>query len=201
MKVAHIFHLHLKAAEAGSTHFQVQSTTGRKHAVAHRFSLKAPRGKTPKQPAGRIDGNRLFVWAAILLPGARKEDGPVQVFDGPAIGHELGGQPVEQLRVGGWHAVVSEVAGGIHDAGTKMELPDSVGHYTRSQWVFRVSDPVGQRKPTLLLRCVALEFQRDKGADGTGPHLLAFGIGFTAIKPVCGAGLGKGASISFGGTF
>jgi len=50
----------------------------------------------------------------------------VEAFETPAVVHEVGCEPVEEVRVGGRVAEAAEVAGGGGEALTEVLLPDAV---------------------------------------------------------------------------
>lgn len=61
-----------------------------------------------------------------LLVGGGEENQFVQFFDAPAIGDELGGQPVEQFRMSGRLAAGAEIAWSRDNAAAEMMLPNAV---------------------------------------------------------------------------
>ncbi len=63
--------------------------------------------------------------------------------EGPLVGDEVAGEPVEQFRVGGRAAAVAEVAGGGDEAGVEAELPETVDDDAGGEGVIRGGDPRG----------------------------------------------------------
>src|SRR5437660_1193801 len=61
------------------------------------------------------------------LVGARVEDRADQRLESIAVLHEIPGQPVEQLWIGGWVGV-PEIVNGLHDAAAQQVEPDAVDH-------------------------------------------------------------------------
>ena len=101
----------------------------------------------------------------------------------PAPLDELGGQPVQQFRMGRGGPQLAEVSGRGHQAPAEMVLPDAVHHYPGRQGVIGLSQPPGQSQaspaaPLGLLDAVGpglrLERRRDSGLDGiTGPGVFS----------------------------
>jgi len=67
-----------------------------------------------------------------------------RVAEGPLVGDEIAGEPVEQFRVGGWAAAVAEVARGGDEACVEAELPEPVDDDAGGEGVIRGGDPCGE---------------------------------------------------------
>ena len=112
----------------------------------------------------------------------------MEVFQRPVVADQFLSQKIEQLRMGRWTAVLTKVAGCVDNSGAKLELPDSIGDDACREWIAICCNPLSECKR----RCCS-------GDSGDSSRLvnaeMAFmlpvpsGIGFTAIKPVCGTGL------------
>ena len=64
----------------------------------------------------------------------------MQPFLIPAVLHKIGGQPIEQIGVGGRFAIEAKVARGVHDAASEMVLPNTVDEHSCGQRML----PIGQ---------------------------------------------------------
>ncbi len=61
-----------------------------------------------------------------LLPCAACQDEFVETFELPVVGGEVGGEPVEEIRVGGAVAEGAEVAGGGDETAAEVVEPEAV---------------------------------------------------------------------------
>ena len=68
----------------------------------------------------------------------------MQMLHGPAMVHELGGQPVEQLWMRWRGALAAEVENRGHQRPTEMPGPDVIDENARGERIPPVGDPVGQ---------------------------------------------------------
>ncbi len=108
----------------------------------------------------------------------------------PAVGDQLGGQPVEQFGVGRLVPLGPEVARRPDDPPAEVVLPDPVGHDPGGQGVVGAGDPVGQDRPTagrLRARSGGRE-RRGRGAD----HLEEPGLDLVARGCAGSPGAGRG---------
>ena len=90
----------------------------------------------------------------------------MQPFLIPAVLHEISGQPVEQLRVGGGFAVEAEVARRVHDALPKVVLPDAVDEHPGGQWVLSVGQVGGVSDAAAGGRSGGLVYRQCRGLAG-----------------------------------
>ena len=79
-----------------------------------------------------------------LPVNARHHDQLGQLLHGPAIVHELRGQPVQQFGMRRHAAAMAEIAGRRHQALPEVILPDAVDHHARGQRIVFAGDPVRQ---------------------------------------------------------
>ena len=68
----------------------------------------------------------------------------MELLERAALVAKRDGQPVEQFRMRGRGAHVSEVVGGIHESGAEVILPDAIDDGAPRQHVVAGGDPVGQ---------------------------------------------------------
>src|SRR6185436_161785 len=80
---------------------------------------------------------------------------------------ELGGEPVEQLRVGRPHAVEAKITRRRHESGAEMILPHAVDDAAPRQRVLRIGDPMRERGATRAFRRV---FRQDKSRGPEREH-------------------------------
>src|SRR5262245_41490842 len=62
------------------------------------------------------------------------------------------GQIVQQLRVAGAFAKLTEIAGGAHEADPKMMLPDTIRHHSRRERIFGAGNGLSQFQPSAASR-------------------------------------------------
>ena len=88
----------------------------------------------------------------------------MQRFQLPAALDELGGEPVEQLRMAGLFAEAAEVAGRAGEAAAEVVLPDAVDDDAAGQRIVRPGQPAGEDAAAA-------------GGRGAGGDLRQFGVG------------------------
>ena len=84
----------------------------------------------------------------------------------PAVLHEISGQPVEQLRVGGRFAVEAKVARRVHDALPKVVLPDAVDEHSGGQRVLSAGQVAGVGDAAAGGRAGGLVHRQYRGLSG-----------------------------------
>ena len=82
-----------------------------------------------------------------LAIGRRGQDQPVQRLEVPALSHEFGRQPVEQLGMAGRLAQAAEVARRARQPPPEMVLPDPVDDHPGRKRIVRPAQPAGQGQP------------------------------------------------------
>ena len=78
------------------------------------------------------------------LVGARGDEFADEFLEGPALGDELRGEVVEQLRVRGLVAEATEVVHGRDEAAPEEVVPDAVDHDASGERVLRGGDGLGE---------------------------------------------------------
>src|SRR3954466_11171176 len=68
-------------------------------------------------------------------------------LEAPLLRHEFGGQPIEQLRVGGQGPLRAKIIFGFDNAASEIFLPDSIDHDARGERIFGSSDPMREVQP------------------------------------------------------
>ena len=75
----------------------------------------------------------------------------MHLFDTPLAVDEFAGEPIEQFRLAGAAAGVTEIAERLHNPSAEMEFPDAVDHHPRGQRVAPVDDGRREFHPTAPL--------------------------------------------------
>ena len=125
----------------------LEFTAGGVERVADLLGFETLRLEAPEQGVLRVlelAARDIGVLARATVGGARHEQARHRLLV-PALGHELIGEPVEELGVRGRFAEVAEVAGVRRQAATEVELPESVHRQTRGEGVGLVGQPAGER--------------------------------------------------------
>ena len=118
----------------------------------------------------------------------RGDDEAVQLFQGVAICTKPMGKPVEELRMARRASALSEVAGGGHDSGSKVVVPDAVDDDAGEEVIVWMCDPL--REFLSAFRIVGAGIEREvragicKGGESTGIDLFAGLRGIAAVKDV-----------------
>ncbi|MFM1944029.1 MAG: hypothetical protein RI897_3011 [Verrucomicrobiota bacterium] len=188
-----VFDFDIVEVEAGAAHGEVQGTGDGEDAVADGFGFEAAWGEAPEQGAGGIDGEGKGLGVTGLLEGVGCEDELLDVFDGPSVLDEFGGEPVEEFRVSGRDAVGAEVTGGGGDAGAEGVVPEAVDEDAGGEWVLGVGDPVGELGAALLFGGVHGEAECAEDGERVGGDGFTWGEGVSTVEAVGGFGLGEGA--------
>ena len=93
--------------------------------------------------------------------------------------------------MGGMCSFSSKVTWVCYDSQAKLELPNPIGDHPWSEWVVVACDPICKCKTSLLFWCVVGQVKAVECCEGVRDHLFTFCVGFSAIKSVGGARLGK----------
>ena len=121
-------------AEATAADFGVQFAGSLEDAVADDFGFDAAGRKAPEEGGAGVFLQAQTVGEAGAAEGVGHHDLADHGFGGPALTQIFGGEPVEELGVGGFGSGDAEVGGGGDDAGSEEVVPDAVDH-----------DPGGER--------------------------------------------------------
>src|SRR5215469_18894390 len=70
----------------------------------------------------------------------------MQPFQAPTILDKAGGEPIEQLGMGRWSTLRSEIIRSTHEALAKVVLPDAVDDDTRGQRMIGHGEPLRKGK-------------------------------------------------------
>ena len=138
---------------ARSEHPGVQLTADRQRGIANRLHFQALERHAPQQAVFRI---LLTIFRIPLLAHAIRvagHDQPVEFLDGPAVVHEPGCQPVQQLGMRGLVTHHAEVARSSHQAFSEVMLPDAIHDHPRGQRIVRAHQPLGQGQAALTGSC------------------------------------------------
>jgi hypothetical protein len=68
-------------------------------------------------------------------------------LDAPPLADKFCREPIEQFRIRGSSAILTEVARSAYDAFPEVLLPDSIHHHSSGERILIACDPFGQRKP------------------------------------------------------
>src|SRR5262245_36178535 len=71
----------------------------------------------------------------------RGDNKPMNALHAPAAVHELGSEPIEQLRMRWRLAVLAEVSDAGDDRTAEMAQPDMVNRHSRGKRIFAARDP------------------------------------------------------------
>ena len=115
--------------------------------VADLLGLEALRLEAPEEGVLRVlelAAGDVGVLAGAAVGGARHQQASHRLLV-PALGHELIGEPVEELGVRGRFAEVAEVAGVGREAAAEAQLPEAVHRQARGEGVGLVGQPAGER--------------------------------------------------------
>ena len=123
--------------------------------IAHHLGLHPPDVHPLQKPILRIlsDGSRP-PWlgaaggelSAFPAVGSAGDDEPVERLHPPAVLHELDGEPVEQLRMGGGGASPTEIEHARKKRLVEVPHPDVIHGHPRRQRIGPIGDPAGQRR-------------------------------------------------------
>ncbi len=130
--------------DAGAADFIVDETADGEGVIADHFSGKAEARAVREQTIFGIflkqfgrDGRR---W---LIDG-RCDDEALHGFDIPLAGEEFGGEPIEQIFIGGRVTLGAEIFGGLHEADAKIHLPKMIDGDAGSERVGGIDNPLGE---------------------------------------------------------
>ena len=86
-------------------------------------------------------------------------------LDAPAALDELLREKVEQLRMSRSRTANAEIRRSLDQPASEMMLPNAIDHYTRGEWILRISDPISQLSPAtfVLARAYLDQLQRSGG--------------------------------------
>ena len=87
----------------------------------------------------------------------------------PAVLDEVDGQPVQQFRMGGPGALVSEITGGLYDAASEDHLPHAVHCDAGSERMIRAGDPLGE----IEAGGAGVSSERRQDGGHAGSHFIA----------------------------
>ena len=139
--------------------------------VAQGFSVESFQGHTGEKFIFRIQFFQPRVGGAGLAVGCRGHDQSMHGLDAPFAARKLGGQPIQQVRVGWSRAGVAKVVKCADDATTEMMFPDTVHHHARGEWMVRLRNPL-------------CKGQASAGFLGFGPGRLG-GVWLIGVREDC----------------
>ena len=161
----------LDRVDARAEHLAAEQTARRQRRVANHLGFQAHARAAREQPVVRIalgkrrrDGRRLPV-------GRRHHDRLDQRLLAPALRHQLGREPVEQLGMRRRRALRSEVLAGLDQAASEQLLPQAVDDDARHERVVRIDEP-SRKTQAVGWQVVAHRVQRPRRAR---IHALALG--------------------------
>ena len=172
--------------------------------IAHRLEIQTAQIPFIEQGVVRIDlAVGRIVRRALLIHGGI-HDQPVQLLDGPALGHEPARQPVEQIRMARGVTAQSKIAWGAHDAFAEMPLPHAVHHHAGGQRIVLTGDRLREFQPAgaFVKRLAILAFDEfEKLAGHAVAQIRAFAADEDARVPrgpniLQRHGLGRRAGVS-----
>src|SRR5262249_32332824 len=120
--------------------------------VPNRLGLQPASREMREQTVLRVLLPRGRSGDALHLIGVREHDAPMKVAEAPAVGDEIARQPVEQLRVGWWIALLSEIVRRAHQAVAEMPTPNPIDDDARGERIFRTGQPLGESGATAVRR-------------------------------------------------
>ena len=132
---------------ARPAHLRIEQPGHGQGAIAYPLALQALPWVAPEELIDRVHPGGLLSRSRGLLIGARSHDEAVQIFQTPAVPHQLPGQPIEQLRVGGALAFQAEIARARDDPLAEVMLPDPVHQHAGRERIFRVGQQIRQGGP------------------------------------------------------
>ena len=165
----------------------VELAAGDERRIADLLGVEPARVAAPQEPGLRIAGRSEREWRALggmrcPAEGAAGEDQPLDPPHRVAPLDEIGGQPIEELRMARRRTEKAEVVGLGGEPLPEMPLPEPVGEDARREGIGRRRDPAGQGQPSsarrparrhrLDRRAAAAENLREAGGDSLRhPHL------------------------------
>ena len=149
-----------------------KQAAGSQGMVADHFRRKTKCRAACQQDVLRIHFFQVFAQERGLLIGGRQHDQAEEVANIPTLVHELHGEPVEQLGVGGEGSLVAEIVGRGNESFAKEQLPVAVDRHTGGEGVVAAEDPLRETKA--VGRQIGVKWQ--DGRRNASLHLL-FSLG------------------------
>ena len=122
---------------------EVEETGDGEGVVADGFGFETARVLGGEPAVERVGFAGGWVWLGGLAIGMAGDDETDHSAEVP-VGHEFGGEPVEEFRVGGGFALGAEVVGLGAEAGAEELTPEPVHDDAGGERVLRGNDPVGE---------------------------------------------------------
>ena len=136
----------------GAEHPLVQFAGDLQQRIAQLLAFKPFAADMPKQFVGSVGSNapRMHRGCRIdlrrLAIRRRQHHQSLNRFDMPTIGHELRGQPIQQLRMRRVSPHRAKIVRRRHNALAEMILPQPIDNHPRRQRVIVTRQPFGQRR-------------------------------------------------------
>ncbi len=109
--------------------------------VAQRLGIETLAIGAPQEAIVGVDCRVSGVARGRLAVDRAHHDQLVELLEGAAAIAELHRQPVEQLRMRGQRAHVTEIVGRVDDSGSEVIMPDAIDDGSPGEHVVRVGDP------------------------------------------------------------
>ena len=132
-------------ADGGAAEGEVEFSGGEEGCVADGFGVETGAVHAPEEAVVAIlEGGGGAVGGALAVGGAGYEEAVELLKRAVSFVAEPDGEPIEELRVGGWAAHFAEVGGGIDEAGAEVILPYAVDDGAPGEDVLGIGEPVGE---------------------------------------------------------
>ena len=142
--------------------------------VTNHFSRQAHPRSSCQQAILRILLKQFRSYSGRLPIGCAHDNHLLQRVDVPAGADELGGQPVEQLRMSRPFSLEAKVIDRLDEACPKVHLPIPVDGHACCQWVRWIDQPAGESQPVVWN--IGGQ-RRETGWDARSRFFAAFVIG------------------------
>ena len=123
-------------------HFEISGDA--EDAVPHCFKIEAAAIGAPGKKVIRVFGDARGVEFGGLAKSAGEHDGADELLHRPVVGHEGGGEVIEEFGVFGRSGADAEVARGLHQRNTDELRPDAIDHHASRQRIGFAGDSIGE---------------------------------------------------------